>query len=103
MYATHSRSTFAVELRLQVLHASASQLAYQARKEKDMKHCNTPACQTMGCLGSIACAVAPAVACTVSLSHPVSTADHVRLPSVPMNLQVPVGNTAFLEGDADGT
>jgi Protein of unknown function (DUF3455) len=37
------------------------------------------------------------------LSHPVSAADHIRQPSVPVNLQVPAGNKVFLEGDADGT
>jgi hypothetical protein len=42
------------------------------------------------------------VAFTVSLLQP-AYADHVTPPPVPANIQVPAGNTAFLEGHAVGT
>jgi hypothetical protein len=49
-----------------------------------------------------ACATALAVAFTVSPPQP-AHADYVTPPPVPANIQVPAGNTAFLEGHAVGT
>jgi hypothetical protein len=50
----------------------------------------------------IACATALAVAFTVALPQP-AHAGHVTPPPVPSNIEVPAGNTAFLEGRAVGT
>jgi hypothetical protein len=50
----------------------------------------------------LACAAALAVAFTVSLPEP-AHAGQVKPPSVPFNLEVPLGNKAFLVGHAFGT
>jgi hypothetical protein len=62
-----------------------------------MKNCNAPANQTTRRILLIACATALAVAFTVSLPQP------AHADPVPDNIQVPAGNTAFLEGHAVGT
>jgi hypothetical protein len=68
-----------------------------------MKNCKTSENQTMYRILRIACATALAVAFTVSLPQPVHAAIIVTPPSVPQNLEVPAGNTAFLVGHAVGT
>jgi hypothetical protein len=50
----------------------------------------------------IACSTALAAAFTVSLPQP-AHADPVKPPPVPSKIQVPAGNTAFLEGHGVGT
>jgi len=67
-----------------------------------MKNYNAPKNQTTRRILLIACATALAVAFTVSLSQR-AHADQVTLPPVPANIQVPAGNTAFLEGHGVGT
>ena len=67
-----------------------------------MKNCNAPGNQTTRRILLIACATALAVAFTVSLPQP-ADADHVTLPPVPSNIQVPAKNKVFLEGHAVGT
>jgi Protein of unknown function (DUF3455) len=62
-----------------------------------MKNCNTPENQTTRRILLIACATGLAVAFTVSLPQP------AHADPVPNNIQVPAGNTAFLEGHAVGT
>ena len=67
-----------------------------------MKNCNAPEDQTTRRILLIACATALAVGFTVSLPQP-ADADHVTLPPVPSNIQVPAKNKVFLEGHAVGT
>jgi hypothetical protein len=67
-----------------------------------MKNCNAPKNQTTRGILLSACATALAVAFTVSLSQPARAAD-VTPPPVPANIEVPAGNTAFLEGHGVGT
>ena len=67
-----------------------------------MKNCNAPGNQTTRRILLIACATALAVGFTVSLPQP-ADADHVTLPPVPSNIQVPAKNKVFLEGHAVGT
>jgi hypothetical protein len=62
-----------------------------------MKNCNAPENQTTRHILLIACATALAMAFTVSLPQP------AHADPVPDNIQVPAGNTAFLEGHAVGT
>jgi hypothetical protein len=62
-----------------------------------MKNCNALATQITRRIVPIACATALAVAFTVSLPQP------VHADPVPNTIQVPAGNTAFLEGHAVGT
>jgi hypothetical protein len=62
-----------------------------------MKNCNTLENQTTRRILLIACATALAVALTVSLPEP------AHADPMPDNIQVPAGNTAFLEGHAVGT
>ena len=62
-----------------------------------MKNCNAPENQTARRILLGACASALAVAFTVSLPQP------AHADPVPHNIQVPAGNTAFLEGHAVGT
>jgi hypothetical protein len=61
-----------------------------------MKNCNAPENQTTRRILLIACA-ALAVAIMISLPQP------AHADPVPDNIQVPAGNTAFLEGHAVGT
>jgi Protein of unknown function (DUF3455) len=72
------------------------------RKENDMKNYNAPKNQTTRRSLLSACATALAVAFTVSLPQP-AHADDVTPPPVPANIEVPAGNTAFLEGHGVGT
>jgi hypothetical protein len=67
-----------------------------------MKNCHAPENQTARRILFITCATALAVAFTVGLPQP-ARADHVAPPPVPSNIEVPAGNTAFLEGHAVGT
>jgi Protein of unknown function (DUF3455) len=67
-----------------------------------MKNCHAPENQTTHRILLIACATALAVAFTVALPQP-AHADRATTPPVPANLEVPAGNTAFLEGHAVGT
>jgi Protein of unknown function (DUF3455) len=67
-----------------------------------MKNYNAPKNQTTRRILLSACATALAVAFTVSLSQPARAAD-VTPPPVPANIEVPAGNTAFLEGHGVGT
>jgi hypothetical protein len=67
-----------------------------------MKNCHAPEIQTTPRILLIAYATALAVAFTVALPQP-AHADDVTPPPVPDNIQVPEGNTAFLEGHAVGT
>jgi hypothetical protein len=62
-----------------------------------MKNCNAPENQTTRRILLIACATVLAVAFTVSLPQ------SAHADPVPDNIQVPAGNTAFLEGHAIGT
>jgi hypothetical protein len=62
-----------------------------------MKNCHALQNQTTRCILLIACAAALAVAFTVSLPQP------AHADPVPDNIQVPAGNTVFLEGHAVGT
>jgi len=71
-------------------------------KENGMKNCNASENQTMCRILLIACATALAVAFTVALPQP-AHADDVTPPPVPANIEVPAGNTAFLEGHGKGT
>ncbi len=81
---------------------SASQLVHKARKENRMKNCNALSNRTTRRILPIACATTLAVAFTVSLPQP-ADADQFKPPRVPSNIQVPAGNTAFLEGHGVGT
>ena len=67
-----------------------------------MKNCNALSNQTMCRILLIACATALAVAFTVALPQRAHAAD-VKPPPVPSNIEVPAGNTAFLEGHGVGT
>ncbi len=67
-----------------------------------MKNCNALENQTTRHIGLGACATALAVAFTVALPQP-ARANSVTPPRVPPELQVPAGNTAFLEGHGVGT
>jgi Protein of unknown function (DUF3455) len=67
-----------------------------------MKNCHAPENQTTRPILLIACATALAVAFAVALPQP-AHADHVTPPPVPSKIEVPAGNTAFLEGHAVGT
>ena len=67
-----------------------------------MKNCHAQENQTTHRILLIACATALAVAFTVALPQP-AHADRATTPPVPANLEVPAGNTAFLEGHAVGT
>ena len=61
-----------------------------------MKSCNAPKNQPTRRTLPIACAIALAVASTVSLAEPVHA--DITPPSVPFDLQVPPGNELFLVG-----
>jgi hypothetical protein len=67
-----------------------------------MKNCHALENQTPRRFLVIACATALAAAFTVALPLP-AHADDVRPPRVSPNIEVPNGNTAFLEGHAIGT
>jgi Protein of unknown function (DUF3455) len=67
-----------------------------------MKNCNAPENQTGRLILLIACATTLAVGFMVSLPQ-LAYAQNVTPPPVPANIQVPPGNTAFLEGHAVGT
>ena len=67
-----------------------------------MKDCNTLENQTTRRIPLIACATALAMAFTVSLPQATRADKVIPLP-VPAAIQVPAGNTAFLEGHAVGT
>jgi hypothetical protein len=67
-----------------------------------MTNYNAPENQTTHRVLLIACATALAVAFTVAVPQP-ARADLVTPPHVPSNIEVPAGNTAFLEGRAFGT
>src|SRR5262245_40781768 len=71
-------------------------------KENGMKNCKAPKNQTTHRILLIACATALAVAFTVALPQSAHAAD-VKPPPVPDNIEVPAGNTAFLEGHGVGT
>jgi len=68
-----------------------------------MRHDNAETTQTTDSLLLIACVAALAVVFTVSRPQPVYAAFDIEPPPVPPGLQVPAGNTAFLEGHAVGT
>jgi hypothetical protein len=68
----------------------------------DMKNCNAPENRTTRGMLPIACATALAVAFAVSLAQP-ARAEEVTPPPVPVNLQVPPGNTVYFVGHAVGT
>src|SRR5216110_2206046 len=83
---------------------SAPQPAHKARKENRMKNCNASEIQITRRILPIACATALAVACTASLAQSVQGGEvTITPPPVPANIQVPLGNTAFLVGHAVGT
>ena len=67
-----------------------------------MKNCHAREKQTTPCLLLMACAAALVVTFTISRPQP-AHADQVTPPPVPANIQVEVGNKAFLEGHAVGT
>lgn len=67
-----------------------------------MKNCNAVPNQTTRRILPIACATGLAVAFAISLAQP-AYAGKVTPPAVPMNIQVPAGNHAFLKGHAFGT
>ncbi len=78
--------------------------AHKARKENRMKNCNASEIQSTRRILPIACATALAVACTASLAQSVQDGGvTITPPPVPANIQVPLGNTAFLVGHAVGT
>ena len=66
------------------------------------KNCNAPQDLTRRHILPIASVTALAVAFMVSLPQP-AHAHRVTPPPVPVNIQVPAGNKAFLEGHAIGT
>ncbi|TLZ01766.1 MAG: DUF3455 domain-containing protein, partial [Gammaproteobacteria bacterium] len=69
-----------------------------------MKNCNASEIQITRRILPIACATALAVACTASLAQSVQGGEvTITPPPVPANIQVPLGNTAFLVGHAVGT
>src|SRR5216110_557147 len=83
---------------------SAPQPAHKARKENRMKNCNASEIQITRRILPIACATALAVACTASLAQSVQGGEvTITPPPVPANIQLPLGNTAFLVGHAVGT
>src|SRR5256885_13305745 len=83
---------------------SASQPAQNARKENRMKNCSASEIRPMRRILPIASATALAVAFTVSLAPPAYAGEvTITPPPVPANIQVPLGNTAFLVGHAVGT
>jgi hypothetical protein len=67
-----------------------------------MKHHDAQTPPIAPCLWLMVCLAALAVAFTVSRPPP-AYADRVTPPDMPDNIQVPDGNTAFLEGHAVGT
>ena len=67
-----------------------------------MKNCNAPENRTTRGMLPIACATALAVAFAVSLAQP-ARAEELPPPPVPVNLQVPPGNTVYFVGHAVGT
>jgi hypothetical protein len=67
-----------------------------------MKNLNAPENQTTRRILLIACSTALAAAFTASLPRPAHAAN-VTPPSVPADIEVEEGNTAFLEGHAVGT
>ena len=67
-----------------------------------MKNCSAPKNQTTRRILLIACTTALAVVFTVSLPRP-AQAQHITVPPVPGNIQVPAGAKVFLEGHAVGT
>ena len=67
-----------------------------------MKNCHIPENQTTRRILLVTCAVALAVAFTVALPQ-AAHADRVAPPPVPSTIEMPAGNTAFLEGHAVGT
>ena len=67
-----------------------------------MKNCNASENQTTRGVLTIACAAALAMAFMVSPAQPVH-ADEVTPPPVPVNIQVPPGNTVSFVGHAVGT
>jgi hypothetical protein len=67
-----------------------------------MKNCHLPENQTTRRILLITCVMALAVSFTVALPQ-AAHADLVTPPPVPSNIEVPAGNTAFLEGHAVGT
>src|SRR6266478_1508992 len=86
------------------IRMSAPQPAHKARKENRMKNCNASEIQIMRRILPIACATALAVACTASLAQSVQDGGvTITPPPVPANIQIPLGNTAFLVGHAVGT
>ena len=83
---------------------SASQPAHNARNGNRMKNCSASENRTMRRILPIASATALAVAFTVSLAPPAYAGEvTITPPPVPANIQVPLGNTAFLVGHAVGT
>jgi hypothetical protein len=67
-----------------------------------MKNCHLPENQTTRRILLITCVMALAVSFTVALPQ-AAHADLVTSPPVPSNIEVPAGNTAFLEDHAVGT
>jgi hypothetical protein len=67
-----------------------------------MTNYNAPGHQTARGVLHIVGATVLAVGFTVALPQP-AHADHVAPPHVPSNIEVPAGNTAFLQGHAVGT
>ncbi len=71
-------------------------------KENGMKNCYASENRTMCSILRMACATALAAAFTVALPQP-ARADDVTRPSVPANIEVPQGNTAFFKGHGVGS
>ena len=67
-----------------------------------MNNCNAPENQTTRRILPIACATALALAFTVCLPQP-AHAHEITPPRVPVDIEVPPGNEAFLEGHGVGT
>ena len=67
-----------------------------------MKNCSALSNEATRRILSIGCVTALAVAFTVPLAQP-AYADQIRPPRVPLNIEVPADNRAFLEGHGVGT
>jgi hypothetical protein len=86
----------------EALHAPTPQTALKARKELGMTNYHAPENRTARRVLLIMGAIALAVALTVALPES-ARADDVTPPRVPSDIEVPAGNTAFLQGHAVGT
>src|SRR5262252_3342952 len=74
----------------------------EGAKEKRLKNCNALENQTTRRILPVVPATALALAFAFSLPQ-LARAEPIHVPNVPANIQVPVGNHAFLVGHGVGT